>query len=67
MAGADGRDRTSLPPFAVRYEDAVEQLDVCGLRVAWSVDLGFAVVDPEVAACTEAAASELTTRPPSSG
>jgi Asp-tRNA(Asn)/Glu-tRNA(Gln) amidotransferase A subunit family amidase len=59
MAGPDGRDRTSLPPAPVRYEDAVEQLDVRGLRVAWSVDLGFAVVDPEVATCTEAAADEL--------
>jgi aspartyl-tRNA(Asn)/glutamyl-tRNA(Gln) amidotransferase subunit A len=59
MAGPDRRDRTSLPAPAVRYVDAVEQLDVRGLRVAWSVDLGFAVVDPEVATCTEAAATEL--------
>ncbi len=50
MAGPDLRDRVSLPPPTVQYEQAIEELDVAGLRVAWSLDLGFAVVDPEVAA-----------------
>jgi aspartyl-tRNA(Asn)/glutamyl-tRNA(Gln) amidotransferase subunit A len=59
MAGPDLRDRTSLPPATVRYETAVDELDVRGRRVAWSLDLGFAVVDPEVAEHTKAAADEL--------
>lgn len=58
-AGPSGLDRTSLPASGVVYEDVIETLDVAGLRVAWSVDLGFAVVDPEVAAITEAAATAL--------
>jgi aspartyl-tRNA(Asn)/glutamyl-tRNA(Gln) amidotransferase subunit A len=59
MAGPDLRDRTSLPAPTVRYEDTIEQLDVAGLRVAWSLDLGFAVVDPEVAVVTEKGATTL--------
>ena len=58
-AGPDDRDRTSLPPAGVVYERVVEELDVRGLRAAWSVDLGFAVVDPQVAAAAEAAAHAL--------
>jgi aspartyl-tRNA(Asn)/glutamyl-tRNA(Gln) amidotransferase subunit A len=49
MAGPHRRDRSSLPAATVRYEDAIESLDVGGMRIAWSSDLGFAVVDPEVA------------------
>lgn len=56
MAGPDPRDRTCLPPPPGSYVDALEQLDLSGLRVAWSADLGFAIVDPEVAAISEAAA-----------
>ncbi len=59
MAGPDLWDRTSLPPATVRYEEVIETLDVTGMRVAWSLDLGFAIVDDEVAACTEEAAAEL--------
>jgi len=59
MAGPDLRDRTSLPAPTVRYAEAIESHDVAGLRVAFSLDLGFAVVDPEVAATTEAAANAL--------
>jgi aspartyl-tRNA(Asn)/glutamyl-tRNA(Gln) amidotransferase subunit A len=58
-AGPDDRDRTSLPAPTMRYERAIEGLAVAGLRVAWSSDLGFAVVDPEVGAASEAAASVL--------
>ena len=50
MSGPHRRDRSSLPAPTVRYEDAIETLAVDGLRIAWSSDLGFAVVDPEVAA-----------------
>ena len=59
MAGPHGQDRTSLPAAGVSYERQIEQLDTAGLRVGWSVDLGFAIVDPEVAAVTEAAAQAL--------
>ncbi len=58
-AGPDDIDRTTLPPPPVRYEDAIESLDVSGLRIGWSSDLGFAVVDPEVLELSRAAA-ELT-------
>lgn len=56
VAGPDGRDRLSLPTPTVGYEEAIEALDVAGLRARWSTDLGFAVTDPEVAGlCGEAA------------
>jgi aspartyl-tRNA(Asn)/glutamyl-tRNA(Gln) amidotransferase subunit A len=58
-AGPDSRDRTSLPPPGVSYSNAIEQLDVRGLRAAWSADLGFVVVDPEVADITARAAASL--------
>jgi aspartyl-tRNA(Asn)/glutamyl-tRNA(Gln) amidotransferase subunit A len=58
-AGPDPRDRTSLPPPGLRYADAIEQLDVAGLRATWSADLGFVVVDPEVERITSAAAATL--------
>ena len=58
-AGPDMRDRTSLPPAGISYLDAIEQLDVAGLRSAWSPDLGFATTDPEVVAITERAATTL--------
>jgi aspartyl-tRNA(Asn)/glutamyl-tRNA(Gln) amidotransferase subunit A len=59
VSGPDDRDRLSLPAPLVRYEDAIETLDVSGLRATWSVDLGFAAVDPEVAELTESAARRL--------
>jgi len=58
-AGPDDRDRTSLPAPTLRYERAIEGLFVEGLRVAWSSDLGFAVVDPEVEELAESAAHAL--------
>ena len=63
-SGPDDRDRSSLPePVDVRraggYERLAETLDVSGVRIGWSVDLGFAVVDPEVAAIVEDAARAL--------
>jgi len=59
MAGPDGRDRTCLPPPPVSYLEALGRLDLSGLRVAWSRDLGFAIVDTEVAAISEEAALAL--------
>lgn len=58
-AGPHDRDRTSLPRPDVSYEDMIERLDVAGLRAAWSPDLGFAAVDPEVREIAGAAAEGL--------
>lgn len=57
MAGPDSSDRFSLakaPSFAEDIEGGV-----AGLRVAWSVDLGYAEVEPEIAALTAAAARKF--------
>ena len=56
VSGPFDADRTSLPAPTVVYEDAIDELDVSGLRIGWSSDLGFAVVDPEVLDLTHAAA-----------
>jgi aspartyl-tRNA(Asn)/glutamyl-tRNA(Gln) amidotransferase subunit A len=58
-AGPDDTDRLSLPASTIRYEHAIEALNVAGLRARWSPDLGFANVDPEVAALAEAAGRDL--------
>lgn len=58
-AGPDDRDRTSLPPAGVTYEDAIERLEVAGLRARWSPDLGFAAVEPEVRELVGLAAEAL--------
>ncbi len=58
-AGPDDRDRLSLPPPTVRYEELIETLEVSGLRARWTLDLGFARTDPEVAELAGAAAQEL--------
>src|SRR5690606_37048165 len=60
QAGPDDRDRTSLPPPDVRYEDVVETLPTEGRRARWSPDLGFVPeVHPEVLEQSRAAAEEL--------
>ena len=58
-SGPDDMDRASLPAPAAGYEHAIESLDVRGLRATWSLDLGFAVVDPEVAELCHSAAGAL--------
>jgi aspartyl-tRNA(Asn)/glutamyl-tRNA(Gln) amidotransferase subunit A len=57
--GPSDVDRTTLPHPGISYEQAIETLDVAGLRIGWSLDLGFAVVDPEVADITRGAAETL--------
>ncbi len=59
MAGPHRRDRNSLPAPTVSYEAAAADLDVRGMRAAWSSDLGFATVDPEVAAIARVAFAAL--------
>lgn len=54
-AGPDERDLASLPADATDYLSACEG-GIRGLRVAWSSTLGYAKVDPQVAAVSEAAA-----------
>src|SRR3546814_20777998 len=62
-AGPDDRDRRSLPAPTVRYEDAIETLDVGALRARGSLDLGFGEdVDPEVAEIARVAAEKLVAR-----
>ena len=55
MAGPDPRDPLSIDTPPDDYLAACEG-DVRGWRVGWSVDLGFAAVDPEVAELTARAA-----------
>ncbi|MFG2089834.1 MULTISPECIES: amidase [unclassified Spirillospora] len=55
ICGHDGRDWSSLPPPDVPFSEGGLD-DLTGLRVAFSPDLGFAKVDPEVAASVAAAA-----------
>jgi aspartyl-tRNA(Asn)/glutamyl-tRNA(Gln) amidotransferase subunit A len=58
--GPADADKFSLPATDVSYEDAIESLDVSGLGVLWSPDLGFARgVDPEVVELSAAAAETL--------
>ncbi len=59
MAGPSPHDRTALPAPPVSYLSAIESLDVRGMRVAWSPDLGFAGVEPEVESITRSAAEAL--------
>jgi aspartyl-tRNA(Asn)/glutamyl-tRNA(Gln) amidotransferase subunit A len=58
VAGADDRDRHSLPREAGSYVEACED-SVKGLHVAWSPDLGYATVDSRVQALCENAAAEF--------
>lgn len=54
-AGPDDRDPQSLPAAGEDFARAVDG-DIRGLRAAWSADLGFAPIDPEVRRITEGAA-----------
>jgi Asp-tRNA(Asn)/Glu-tRNA(Gln) amidotransferase A subunit family amidase len=58
IAGADDRDRHSLPRESGSYVDSCDD-DVKGLHVAWTSDLGYATVDPAVQAICENAAAEF--------
>ena len=58
LAGPTSRDRHSLPLETIDWAD-LGWRPLHGARIAFSIDLGFARVDPEVAAITEAAARAL--------
>jgi aspartyl-tRNA(Asn)/glutamyl-tRNA(Gln) amidotransferase subunit A len=58
LAGPDPRDAYALPDEARDY-GAVLEGGIAGLRVAYSPDLGYATVDPEVAKLVAAAAQSF--------
>ena len=58
LAGPSPRDRYSLPHDATDWSD-LDWQPLRAVRIAFSVDLGFARIDPEVAAIAEAAARTL--------
>jgi aspartyl-tRNA(Asn)/glutamyl-tRNA(Gln) amidotransferase subunit A len=61
LAEPDPREWAALPPPEVRYRDGLDTgLD--GVRVAFSPDLGYVDVDPEVAAAVSTAAAALESR-----
>ena len=47
LAGPDPRDRFSLPEAPCRWRDMVNG-DIAGLRIGFSIDWGYAAVDPQV-------------------
>ena len=55
-AGHDPRDRSSWTSGIDYLAEIEKSVDVSGSRVAWSNDLGYADVDPEVSRIAEAAA-----------
>ena len=61
LAGPDARDPLSIDNAPDNYRAAVAHpLEALrGLRVAWSADLGYAAVDPEVRQLTRAAAQRF--------
>jgi Asp-tRNA(Asn)/Glu-tRNA(Gln) amidotransferase A subunit family amidase len=60
MAGPDDRDPSSLPATGEDWGRAAEG-GIRGLRVAWSPDLGYAAVDPEVRVLCETAVKVFET------
>lgn len=59
VSGPDDHDRQSLPAPGMVYEHEAESFDVSGLRAAWSPDLGYAIVEPEILEICERAARKL--------
>ncbi|HZU88268.1 MAG TPA: amidase [Stellaceae bacterium] len=58
LAGPDPRDPTCLPPEERDYAEGLDA-GIAGWRVAFSPDLGYAAVDPEIAAAVAAAARQF--------
>jgi len=59
IARPDGRDWMALPADPVDYVAALEGASLAGLRVAYSPDYGYEKVDPQVAACVDAAVERM--------
>jgi aspartyl-tRNA(Asn)/glutamyl-tRNA(Gln) amidotransferase subunit A len=58
LAGPDDRDPYALPPTDTDYGDGLED-GVRGWRIAYSPTLGYAKVDPEIAASVAAAVRQF--------
>jgi aspartyl-tRNA(Asn)/glutamyl-tRNA(Gln) amidotransferase subunit A len=57
MSGYDERDFYSIPQKAPRYLSAVRsEPDLKGMKVAWTADMGYAIVDKQMDRAIEAAA-----------
>jgi len=59
LSRPDSRDPQALPFDDIAYEDRLDD-GIAGLRIAFSPDMGYARVDPEVAALCEAAVAAFT-------
>jgi aspartyl-tRNA(Asn)/glutamyl-tRNA(Gln) amidotransferase subunit A len=60
IAGPDPRDRHSIPRDGASFAGLESELDLAGLRIAWSLDLGgYARVDPAVRLATESTVQRL--------
>ena len=59
IAGPDDRDAMSLPGETMRYSEVLEE-GSSGWKIAYSPDLGFGEVDPEVASICAAAAEQFS-------
>ena len=60
LSGVDSRDPTSIRETNPNFTRDLKQ-GIQGLRIGWSADLGYAGVDPEVVALTEASANSFST------
>ncbi len=60
IASRDDRDCLSLPETGIRYLPYLKG-DLKGLKIAWSENLGYAVVDPRVQEITKAAVKVFAT------
>ncbi|KXB02015.1 amidase [candidate division MSBL1 archaeon SCGC-AAA261F19] len=58
MAGPDSRDRFSLPSEDTNYLESLND-GIDGSKIAYSPDLGYAAVDPEVEKVTQRASSSF--------
>ena len=58
VAGPDARDRLSLNDSGLDFEGCLDR-GVEGFRIAWSPDLGYAAVEPEILAIVAPAARAL--------
>lgn len=59
IAGRDDRDRNSLSETGLHYLSSLDN-NLTGLKIAWSPDLGYATVDPQVLEITSAAAGTFS-------